>query len=55
MLTYQEIEQACKNIGYDITCGACAELFFTGVCLHEHDDTCSTDKSTHQPLIIEAK
>jgi hypothetical protein len=32
----------CKNLGYDLTCGACAEVFFTGGCMSEHDPGCST-------------
>jgi hypothetical protein len=25
-----EVESACKNIGYDLSCGACAAIFYTG-------------------------
>jgi hypothetical protein len=31
-LTQEEIVKVCSSM-----CGACAELAFTGVCLHEHD------------------
>src|SRR5579884_716045 len=45
-LTYEQLIQACKNIGFDLTCGACAALFFTGesvgVVPYEHDKTCTT-------------
>ena len=30
-LTAEELIVACKNIGFDLTCGRCAELFYTGV------------------------
>ncbi len=43
-LSFHDLTQACKNIGYDITCGACAELFFTGVRFHRHDEKCKTVK-----------
>lgn len=29
-LTYSEIEKACANIGFDVSCGECATLFYTG-------------------------
>ena len=38
-LTYAEIEQACRNIGYDLSCGACASQFYTGSTLGPH--TCA--------------
>lgn len=41
-LTHDQIEVACRNIGYDLTCGACAELFYTGEQLHAHDTWCKT-------------
>lgn len=37
-----DVEQACKNIGFDLSCGACAELFFTGSRTYEHEETCAT-------------
>ena len=53
MMTDPELIQACKNIGYDLTCGACAELFFTGVRLHRHDDACATvGKSDELEIIV---
>jgi len=42
-MTDAEVEIACKNIGYDLSCGACAERFFTGGSWgSEHDETCAT-------------
>jgi hypothetical protein len=46
-LNFRELVQACKNIGFDLTCGQCAQVFYTG---HQrfgnqkHDETCSTNK-----------
>jgi hypothetical protein len=43
MLTDDEVVIACENIGYDLTCGACAERFFTGGSWgSEHDEGCAT-------------
>ncbi len=28
--TFEDLVQACKNVGVDLTCGACAALFYTG-------------------------
>ena len=39
-LTEEELVVACKNVGVDLTCGACAGVFYTGSGLGEH--TCST-------------
>jgi hypothetical protein len=42
-LDYADLEVACKNIGYDLSCGACAERFFTGGSWGaEHNATCAT-------------
>jgi hypothetical protein len=41
-LNNEQLTQACKNIGFDLTCGACAEQFFTGSRMHDHDKSCST-------------
>lgn len=43
-LTLEQAVAACKNIGYDLTCGACAALFLTGVVLptDSHDFGCFT-------------
>jgi len=42
LFSIDEIIAACENIGYDLSCGACAELFFTGACFHDHEDNCKT-------------
>lgn len=39
-MTYEQIETACANIGYNLSCGACAALFFTGYGGYEHDAGC---------------
>ncbi len=41
-LTYRNLEVACKNIGFDITCGGCAGLFFTGSQWDACEPTCTT-------------
>ncbi len=38
-LTYEEMTQACKNVGVDLTCAACAAVFYTGYGAGEH--TCA--------------
>ena len=53
-LSPQQLLIACKNIGFDLSCGACAELFYTGTCLHEHDPSCSTsDRKSRKPISAE--
>ncbi len=43
MLTDEDAVTACANIGYDLTCGACAERFYTGGWWgSEHDEGCAT-------------
>jgi len=43
MLTDEDAIVACRNIGYDLSCGACAERFFTGGWWgSEHDEGCET-------------
>ena len=53
-LTQEQLIAACNNIGYDLTCGACAMRFFTGYTLPtarhdlippEHEAHCKTDIS----------
>lgn len=44
-MTDEQMTQACLNIGYDLTCGACAALFYTGTSPYEHDPTCQTVSS----------
>ena len=41
-LSDSECEIACRNIGYDLRCGACAEQFYTGARGHACDFYCST-------------
>jgi len=41
-LSDEDLVRACRNIGYDLRCGACAEFFFTGALMHAHDPLCST-------------
>ncbi len=43
MLTDEDAIVACRKIGYDLSCGACAERFFTGGWWgSEHDEGCET-------------
>lgn len=42
VMTLGQLTVACQNIGYDLRCGACAELFFTGSRLNAHDEGCTT-------------
>jgi hypothetical protein len=35
-LTYAQLLQALKNVGCDLSCDACAEIFFTGSKMHDH-------------------
>ncbi len=41
-ISFDDLKQACKNIGFDLSCGACAEVFFTGSSSHSHADSCAT-------------
>jgi hypothetical protein len=34
--TDDELQQALRNVGYDIECGACASVFYTGCNYEEH-------------------
>lgn len=43
VFTLPEVVRACKNIGYDLECGACAALFFTGSNDYEHKADCKTE------------
>lgn len=52
-LSHSEITQACRNIGFDLTCGACAGVFYTGSGLGEH--TCKpTPTELRQRLFTDA-
>lgn len=39
-LTFLELVQACRNIGFDLTCGACAAVFFCGFGFPDDVHTC---------------
>ena len=42
VLSFDDLKQACKNIGFDLSCGECAAIFFTGWGGYSHDDSCTT-------------
>lgn len=45
VLTYGDAVAACRNIGYDLTCGHCAMVFYTGAAPNaEHDQSCASGK-----------
>ena len=44
-LSFDELVIACRNIGYDLTCGECASLFFTRYSSAPHDKLCKTQRS----------
>lgn len=47
-LTQDELEQGLLNIGFDLSCGRCASLFYTGhEEVAEHDPTCRTTAHGH--------
>lgn len=60
-LTFEQIEQACKNIGYDLTCGACAAVFYTGfgagthTCKEKRDECFWVPEHPRLPLYRAAK
>ena len=39
-LTHDQLVIACRNIGYNLECGECASIFFTGYGGYPHDDSC---------------
>ena len=39
---FDQLVVACKNIGYDLTCGQCAAVFYTGWGNYPHSENCST-------------
>jgi hypothetical protein len=49
-LTHDEIVVACRNIGHDLKCGACAEVFYTGFTGDPHDLGC---ESTNRYPVVE--
>lgn len=40
-LTHEQAVQACANVGVDLTCGACAVVFYTGVRSPHDVHTCA--------------
>jgi hypothetical protein len=40
-LSHERLVSSCANIGFNLSCPGCAELFFTGVQLGSHDPTCT--------------
>jgi hypothetical protein len=42
-LTHEELKVALSNVGIDITCDHCAEVFWTGSSNHNHAGRCETD------------
>lgn len=52
-LNYDELVAACKNIDFDLTCGACACVFFTGHNIYDHDASCKTPPERRsKPVVI---
>lgn len=43
-LTLPQLTDACKNIGYDLTCPTCAAIFFTGFAMPGDSHTCACSK-----------
>ncbi len=52
LLAEEQLVVACRNIGFDLTCGACAMLFYTGytgptarydMMPPDHSPTCKTE------------
>ena len=41
-LTLELIVARLRNLGYDLTCGRCAEIFYTGGTSAPHDPNCQT-------------
>lgn len=50
-LTSEELVVACKNIGFDLSCGACAGVFYTGSGMGAH--TCDENQRTPRTLTAE--
>ena len=53
VMTESDLVVACKNIGFDLTCGACAGQFYTGASLGEH--TCPSKGRTETQRADEAE
>jgi hypothetical protein len=54
-LDTEQLVAACKNIGFDLTCGTCAEIFYTGGSSgHAHDPSCFTaDRKSHAAVVLD--
>lgn len=49
-LSADDLVKACANVGVDLTCGACASVFYTGAALGTpHDDGCKSARSPAMP------
>ena len=46
-MTYEDVVQGCKNIGYDLNCGQCASVFFTGSGNYPHSTDCKTERRSY--------
>jgi hypothetical protein len=52
-LTHTEIEVACRNVGIDLSCGACATLFYTGTDAEDlsHSTNCPRQEQLHKNVL----
>lgn len=48
----RELIEACKNIGYDLNCGGCAAIFYTGVGLPGDVHTCENAEEYQSSTIL---
>lgn len=49
----EELVTACANIGFDLSCGACASVFYTGFGGHAHDESCRS-RSLRDAVVTDA-
>lgn len=49
-LTHKEIIVACRNVGIDLTCPACANYFYTGINDTPHADNCTSYDRESMPV-----
>ncbi len=54
-LSDDQLVVACKNIGYDLTCGACAAVFYTGTGIATDQHTCSGERRGEPQRIVTQK
>jgi len=58
-LNYDELVQACRNVGFDLRCSLCAQLFYTGHGAgvgQSHDEGCFSSRSrTGGGTVLEAR